>query len=93
MLHNFALALCSIAALAVVAEAIRAIFGAKHATHSTSAFGHAVQHPLEQYLAAERYRMDNKSGSAYSLCPAQEDGWLLIERTLRARRGVRLAVR
>jgi hypothetical protein len=85
MFHGLALALCLIAALALIAGAIRALLGT---VHSANGFGHAVQHPLEQYAGANRFMF----GTANSPSAVQE-GWSLIERTMRARRAVRLAVR
>jgi hypothetical protein len=87
--HGLAVALCLIGALAMIAGAIRALFANMHAT---SGFGHAVQHPLEQYVGASRLATDIMFGTVNSAVAAQE-GWSLIDRTLRAKRAVRLAVR
>ena len=87
MLHGFALAICVIAALAVAVGAVWIVSGAAASARFSSAFGNAVQ----QYLAVERHSRDIRLGAASGQGPAQ--GWQLIERRLRARRAVRLAVR
>jgi hypothetical protein len=57
-------------------------------------FGHAVQHPLEQYVDANRLGTDVMLGTAMKRSSAVQEGWALIDRASRARRdGVRLAVR
>ena len=90
MLHLLAAAICLGAALALMAAAIWTVLGPWRATQG---FGHAVQHPLEQYVAATRLGADVMFGTAKSTSVAQE-GWSLIDRASRARRdGVRLAVK
>jgi hypothetical protein len=92
MLHGLLLALFLIAALALVAGAIRLLFGPRSSPRSGSRFGHAAQDTLEQYLGAGRYATDIMFSTSNSRSAAQE-GWSLIDRSLRARRAVRLAVR
>jgi hypothetical protein len=89
MLHGLGLAVCLIAALALFAGAIRVLLAN---LGSASGFGHAVQRPIEQYLGANRLAMDIMFGTADTPRAAQE-GWSLIDRSSRARRAVRLAVR
>jgi hypothetical protein len=87
--HGLAVAICLIAALALIVGAIRALFTS---TRAPSGFGHAVQHPLEQYVGSSRLATDIMFGTVDRPSAAQE-GWSLIDRTLRAKRAVRLAVR
>jgi hypothetical protein len=90
MLHVLAAAICLIAALALMAGAIWTVVGP---SRSAQGFGHAIQHPLEQYVDATRLGTDVMFGTADSPSTTQE-GWSLIDRASRARRdGVRLAVR
>lgn len=89
MYHVLAVAICLIAALALIAGAIRALFANMHAT---SGFGHAIAHPLEQHVCASRLSTDIMFGTVDSSIAAQE-GWSLLDRTLRAKRAVRIAVR
>jgi hypothetical protein len=87
--HGLAIAICLTAALALIAGAVRALFPN---ARSVSGFGHAVQHPLEQYVGASHLATDIIFGTVNSRSAAQK-GWSLIDRTLRAKRAVRLAVR
>ncbi len=89
MYHGLAVAICLIAALALIAGAIRGLFANMHAT---SGFGHAVQHSLEQYVGPSRLATHIMFGTVDSSIAAQE-GWSLLDRTLQAKRAVRLAVR
>ena len=89
MYHGLVVALCLIAALALIAGAIRALFANMHATNG---FGHAVRHPLEQYVGTSRLATDIMFGTVDSSIAAQK-GWSLINRTLRAKRAVRIAAR
>lgn len=89
MYHGLAAALCLIAALALIAGAIRALFANMHATNG---FGHAVQHPLEHYVGANRLATGIMFGTVDSSIAAQK-GWSLIDRALRAKRAVRIAAR
>ena len=89
MYHGLAVAVCLIAALVLIAGAIRVLFTN---TRATSGLGHAVQHPLEQYVGASRLATDIMFGTVECSNAAQE-GWSLINRSLRAKRAVRLAVR
>jgi hypothetical protein len=90
MFHVFAAALCLIAAMALMAGAIWRVMGPSRSAHG---FGHAVQHPLEQYSDTTRLGTDVMFGTSNSRSAVQE-GWSLIERASRARRdAVRFAVR
>jgi hypothetical protein len=89
MFHGLAVALFLSAALALVAGALWALLGS---ARSADGFGHAGQHPLEQYVGANRLATDIMFRTANSPSAVQE-GWSLIDRTSRARRAVRLAVR
>lgn len=89
MYHGLAAAICLIAALVLITGAVRALVTT---TRATGGFGHAVQHPLEQYVGASRLATDIMFGTAECSNAAQE-GWSLINRSLRAKRAVRLAVR
>jgi hypothetical protein len=82
--HGLAVAICLIAALALMASAIRALITN---ARGSSGFGHAVQHPLEQYVGT-----DIMFGTVDSSSAAQQ-GWSLINRSLRAKRAVRIAAR
>lgn len=92
MFHALVLALCLIGVLAVVAGAIRALIGSKLYPRSDSLSGHTAQHTLEHYFGAKRYATDIMFGTAASPRASQE-GWVLIDRSLRAKRAVRLAAR
>jgi hypothetical protein len=87
--HGLAAAICLIAALVLITGAIRALFAP---TRATSSFGQAVRHPLEQYVGANRLASDIMFRTAECSNAAQE-GWSLIDRSLRAKRAVRIAVR
>jgi hypothetical protein len=87
--HGLAVAICLIAALALMAGAIRALVTN---ARGSSGFGHAVQYPLEQYVGVSRLATDIMFRTVDSSSAAQE-GWSLINRTLRAKRAVRIAVR
>ena len=89
MYHGLAVAICLIAALALIAAATRGLVANMY---PTSDFGRAVEPPLEQYVGASRLATDIMFGTVDSSIAAQE-GWSLIDRTLRAKRAVRLAVR
>jgi hypothetical protein len=89
MFHGLAVALFLTAALVLVAGALWALLASARSAHG---FGHAVQHPLEQYAGANRLATDIMFSTANSPSAVQE-GWSLIDRTSRARRAVRLAVR
>jgi len=89
MFHGLAVALLLTAVLALVAGALWVLLGS---VRSADGFGHAVQHPLEQYVGANRLATDIMFGTANSPSAVQE-GWSLIDRTSRARRAVRLAAR
>jgi hypothetical protein len=80
------------AALALIAGAIWALFGSKLFARSGTMFGHTARHTLDQCAGANRYAPGIKFGTADSSSTAQ-GGWALIDRTLRARRAVRLDVR
>jgi hypothetical protein len=92
MLHGLLFVLSLIAALSLVAGVIRVLFGPRQSPRSGSRFGHAVHNTLEQYVRANRYTTDVMFSTSNSPSAAQE-GWSLIDRNLRARRAVRLAVR
>jgi hypothetical protein len=85
MFHGLAVALFLTAALVLVAGALWALLASARSAHG---FGHAVQHPLEQYAGANRFMFSTANSPS-----AVQEGWSLIDRTSRARRAVRLAVR
>jgi len=92
MFHVLTLALYLMAALALIAGAIWALFDSKHFARSGTVFGRAARHTLEQCVGANRYATDIMFGTADSSSAAR-GGWALIDRSLRARRAVRLDVR
>jgi hypothetical protein len=89
MYRGVAVALCLIAALAMIAGAIRALYGSGRGANR---IGRAVQRPLEHFFGASRFAAEIMFGTANTPSALQK-GWSLIERTNRARRAVRLAVR
>lgn len=80
MLHALVFALCFVTLLALVAGALRA--GSKPPLLRTDR--------ISDHCA--RYATDIMFGTATSRSPARA-GWALIDRTVRAKRAVRLAVR
>jgi hypothetical protein len=91
MIHNVILALCIGAALAVLLAALWTIIGNKVDPHGGVFSGHGFSHPLDQYPWARRHSTGVvvKTSSERSL----PGGWSLIQRTMRARRDIRLAAR
>jgi hypothetical protein len=92
MFHVLTLALYLLAAVALIAGVVWALFGSKHFACSGTMFGHAARRTLEQCVGANRYAADIMFGTADRSSAAQ-GGWALIDRTSRARRAVRLDVR
>lgn len=90
MFLGLTVTLSLIAVAALVAGAAHG-FGSRH-LHSGSLFRRAVQHTLARYGGANRYATDIMLGT-YNRPSAAQGGWSLIDRNLRARRAVRLAVR
>jgi hypothetical protein len=91
MIHNVILALCIAAALAVLLAALWTMIGNKVDPHGGVFSGHGFAHPFDQYLWARRHAADVvvKTSSERRL----PGGWSLIQRSTRARRAIRLAVR
>jgi len=89
MYRGFAIALCLIAAFAMIAGAIRSLYGS---ARGANRIGRAVQRPLEHCVGASRFAVQIMFGTANTPSALQK-GWSLIDRTNRARRAVRLAVR
>lgn len=88
MLHVLTLALYMMAPLALAAGAIWALSESKRFPRSGTLFGRAAR----RYAGANRYATDIMFGAAGRSSAAQ-GGWVLIDRTLRARRAVRFDVR
>jgi hypothetical protein len=89
MYRGLAAALCLIAALALIAGAMRALYGS---AWGANRIGRAVQGPLDQCVGASRFAAEIMFGTA-NTASALQKGWSLIDRNNRARRAVRLAVR
>jgi hypothetical protein len=91
MIHNIILALCIGAALAVLFAALWTRIGNKVNPHGGVFSGHGFSHRLDQYLWARRRAEDVlvKTSSERGL----PGGWSLIQRSMRARRDIRLGVR
>jgi hypothetical protein len=89
MYRDFAVALCLLAALTMIGGAIRALYGS---ARGASRIGLVAQSPLERCMGASRFAAGIMFGTANTPSAVQK-GWSLIDRTSRARRAVRLAVR
>ena len=91
MIHNVILAVCIGAALTVLFAALWTMIGNKVDPQGGVFSGHGLAHPLNPYLWARRHSADVvvKTASERSL----PGGWSLIQRTMRARRDIRLAAR
>jgi hypothetical protein len=89
MYRGLVIALCLIAALAMIAGAVRAWYGS---ARGTNRIGRAVQRPLERCVGVSRFAAEIMFGTANTPSALQK-GWALIDRTNRARRAVRIAVR
>jgi hypothetical protein len=89
MYRDFAVALCLVAALAMIGGAFRALYGS---ARGASRLGKVPQSPLEHCMGASRFAAGIMFGTTNTPCVVHK-GWSLIDRSSRARRAVRLAVR